>query len=492
MISMASRNRRRATSARRPALCQVAAAVLLCACGAGEIESRKRAGVIDVLEDLYAVSVVDASHAVAVGYRGAVYRTEDGGDSWRSADSPAREPLYGVSMANSRVGWAVGRTGTILRTEDGGRSWIEQANPKRAEATHLFSVHAFDRNRALAVGALGARIATSDAGRTWRDNSLRVRVDDPQFVWLEPDEQAAVLRGGRVYADVTLQDVYCLASGSHCWIVGEFGTIFRSQDGGLSFARSEIASNLPEVMLSFEFDARELSPSALSGVAAFVAKLEPRSDVGVEIDPTVSDAELSIHRPEELFDLIASRLDGVRSALEQAGVRADRLRRLHLPPWEYADWIEYDPRYLERYFAQIRGPVAGVALREVREAFLFDVHFSDSEKGWIAGLGGVTLHSDDGGRRWTRVGGGARDRLDAAAASPFQTAWVRGKGTGCVACADGIADADEAAPIPGGAGFVRDVGFAPDGSGLGFMVGGHGAIWRSRDGGGHWEQVLGP
>ena len=111
----------------------LAQGALLAGCHGLDLSPRHAEGEIDLLDDLFAVSVPDANHAVAVGYHGSIYWTEDGGESWHKGRTPTERMLYGVSMADSKSGWAVGQLGTILRTEDGGRSWTSQPNLKEKE-----------------------------------------------------------------------------------------------------------------------------------------------------------------------------------------------------------------------------------------------------------------------------------------------------------------------------------------------------------------------
>ena len=80
-----------------------------------------RVGEIDIYDDLFSLSVVDERHVVAVGYHGAAYWSEDGGETWRKGKTSTERALYSVSMADRQRGWAVGQLGTILRTENGGR-----------------------------------------------------------------------------------------------------------------------------------------------------------------------------------------------------------------------------------------------------------------------------------------------------------------------------------------------------------------------------------
>ena len=161
-------------------------------CHVLDLSPRFAPGEIDIFDDLFAVSVIDAQRVVAVGYHGSVYWTEDGGETWQKGETNTRRLLYSVSMVDADVGWAVGQLGTIIRTEDGGKTWEAQHNKKVDEESHLFGVHAIDRNRAWVVGVWGARMFTEDAGKTWTDHSVPVTLDHPMFVWLSADDQDRV------------------------------------------------------------------------------------------------------------------------------------------------------------------------------------------------------------------------------------------------------------------------------------------------------------
>jgi photosystem II stability/assembly factor-like uncharacterized protein len=186
------------------------------------------------------VSTPDPNTVVAAGYWGTVYVSDDAGKTWKKGETGTRQLLYDVSMADAKRGWAVGQQGTVLRTEDGGLTWTRQMNNKVAEDTHLFGVHALDEKRAWAIGDWGTRIYTADGGKTWADHSLTIDSTHPQFVWLSLPDQDRVRKGQKVYEDVGLTDVSCLpAERSRCWIIGEFGYIFRSENGGRPGSRGD-------------------------------------------------------------------------------------------------------------------------------------------------------------------------------------------------------------------------------------------------------------
>ena len=205
---------------------------VLAACHDVTFHSRYQPGEIDIYDDLFSVSVVDADFVVASGYHGSIYITSDGGKSWAKQNLPTVHSIYGVSMADRKHGWAVGQRGTILYTKDGGTTWKLQENAKQG-GPHLFGVHAIDANTALVVGEWGSRLRTEDAGLTWEDLSMRVTLTDADFPWLSSENQEIVKSGGLVPKDTVLNNITCLRENANqCWIVGEFGRVFFSTAAG--------------------------------------------------------------------------------------------------------------------------------------------------------------------------------------------------------------------------------------------------------------------
>ena len=63
---------------------------------------------------------------VAVGSRGHVLVSADGGSQWKQVPVPVRGLLTEVRFVGAQTGWAVGHDATILKTIDGGESWTLQ------------------------------------------------------------------------------------------------------------------------------------------------------------------------------------------------------------------------------------------------------------------------------------------------------------------------------------------------------------------------------
>jgi photosystem II stability/assembly factor-like uncharacterized protein len=472
------------------------AALVLAACENVEFKPQYGPGEIDIFDDLFSVSVVDAQTIVAVGYQGAAYYSNDGGETWNKGKTPTIKLLYSVSMADEQVGWAVGQLGTILRTEDGGRTWVEQPNLKKDEGSHLFGVQALDRNRAIAVGTWGSRIYTEDGGKTWNDNSLTVGVEHPQFVWLTLEDQEKVRNGGKVYEDVSLQDVYCLDE-THCWLIGEFGYIFFSDDGGRTWERGEILGGVRMDPIVLGYDQISLGEDDKERLTAFAKKIEDETHLNVLIDPYVSDREIETYYseddPEPLFELISARLDETKGVLEEAGLMTDRLRMYDKPPWDYADFMQHDDTFLQRYVDGRRADVPMLKISVIQNPFLFTVRFSTAKTGMISGLGGVVLRTEDGGRTWHYEMTNRVQALFAVASTPGRAIAVGEKGL--VQYSEDGGDTWHSPTdrqFPPIFTFMRDLNFAADAPKTGFIVGQTGMVLRTTNGGDSWTQVLPP
>jgi photosystem II stability/assembly factor-like uncharacterized protein len=181
----------------------------------------------ELRDNLYGVHAMSTTAAWAVGNFGTIAQTADGGKTWTPVESGTRLPLFGVDFADERHGWVVGKSGLVLRTEDGGATWTTQKTPLSIEK-HLFKVRAVDARTAWAVGDWGTIIHTTDGGATWTDRSLGViKVETIPG----PGRTTAVMSDDIILADVWFPDP------KHGFIVGEFGTLLTTDDGGATWYR---------------------------------------------------------------------------------------------------------------------------------------------------------------------------------------------------------------------------------------------------------------
>ncbi|WP_186510709.1 WD40/YVTN/BNR-like repeat-containing protein [Caenimonas sedimenti] len=175
---------------------------------------------------------------VAVGERGVVALSDDGGKQWRQVPVPTSVSLTAVRFGDGGRGVAVGHGGIVLTSQDSGASWQRRLDGRQAatlavdaarrsgsamrikEAERLVSEGAdkpfldvllLGEQKILAVGAYGIAFASEDGGRTWTP-------------WMDrlPNEKGQHLYLARKAGDTLL-------------VAGEQGLILRSTDNGATF-----------------------------------------------------------------------------------------------------------------------------------------------------------------------------------------------------------------------------------------------------------------
>jgi photosystem II stability/assembly factor-like uncharacterized protein len=225
------------------------------------------------------VCFVNRSCGWAVGERGVIWHTDDGGGTWREQQSGVTCRLDSVCFLDDRHGWAVGGAsrphsnatqGVVLRTVDGGRTWI--AMP-RLMLPRLVQVKFFNANDGVAIGAgstffPSGVFVTRDGGREWQplpgDQSGQWLTGD----FLDADTGAVAGSAGRFATMARRQVIHSpLASSSsrsfHAmrliaptggWLVGDGGLVMTTGDLGRSWQTP--SSELPsDVFGHFDFRA---------------------------------------------------------------------------------------------------------------------------------------------------------------------------------------------------------------------------------------------
>ena len=190
---------------------------------------------------------------LAVGARGHILISKDGGANWQQVDVPTRSTLTGVTFVTNDVGLVVGHDSVILRTTDGGESWDRVYWAPEDEAP-FFDVWFADANNGVAIGAYGSHYVTIDGGLTWdfepigdtdwhlhkiapaddgrlymaAEAGMAYRSDDGGTTWIELPSPY----GGSFFGVLPLEDDVVL-------LFGLRGHLFRSEDAGQSWTTLE-------------------------------------------------------------------------------------------------------------------------------------------------------------------------------------------------------------------------------------------------------------
>jgi photosystem II stability/assembly factor-like uncharacterized protein len=189
----------------------LAACVVVCSVTAYAVSSAEK-GWRDVLDTPAVKSALAPSallnglaragkRVVAVGQRGHVLYTDDGGKSWQQAEVPVSSDLVAVSFGSATHGWAVGHDGVVLHSADAGQTWTRQLDGRQ-------------------VGELMVAHYTREMGASLAADPKRAAA------MLDEAKRFAAQGAENPFLDVWFQDA------STGYVVGAFGLIFRTTDGG--------------------------------------------------------------------------------------------------------------------------------------------------------------------------------------------------------------------------------------------------------------------
>jgi photosystem II stability/assembly factor-like uncharacterized protein len=315
---------------------------------------------IRLSDKFFDVAVTGPERALVVGYGGKILRTEDGGYTWKQVPSGTDVALYRIRFVTPELGWICGQEGLILHSTDGGQSWQRQSTPTRAS---LFALHFVDGEYGWAVGDLSLGVRTRDGGRTWTLRKIAAGAARPRSREEELIEQESIL-----------YDVW-FADRQQGWVVGEFGKLLKTTDGGETWSSHE------ETLLGEEI----------------VDVLDIPTFFGLTARP-----------PGEL---LATGLEGklVRSV---DGGLTWRLEKVESP------FPVVDPLFVPFLFANGKGWAAGASGQVLQRAaadqpwkpaglgmevstWIRGMAWWDENIGWLVGGYGLILHTTDGGRTWS-------------------------------------------------------------------------------------------
>jgi photosystem II stability/assembly factor-like uncharacterized protein len=198
-------------------------------------------------KNLRAVHFVDTMTGWAAGDAGAVYRTTDGGRTWKPLLSGVSANINFIHFLDWNHGWMIGEAikgigardedegeTLLLNTINGGRTWMIQKIP------NLLAVHFTDLQNGWAVGKNATLLRTTNGGDDWKP------VPEIQSVIGLPVESSNYNFGFR--------DVFFLDA-NRGWLIGNFygraqsniGCLFVTEDGGATWKRVPVTLQTQKV-----------------------------------------------------------------------------------------------------------------------------------------------------------------------------------------------------------------------------------------------------
>ncbi len=142
---------------------------------------------------------------VAVGQRGHILTSDDTGRTWQQSEVPVSSDLLAVHFPTAEAGWAVGHDGVVLHSADAGRTWQRQLDGR-------------------ALGELLAAAYSQGSDAKWFAEAKRFAAQG---------------------AENPLLDV-CFQDARNGYVVGAFGLVLRTADGGRTWTPLMHAADNPK------------------------------------------------------------------------------------------------------------------------------------------------------------------------------------------------------------------------------------------------------
>jgi photosystem II stability/assembly factor-like uncharacterized protein len=183
----------------------------------------------DLIHQVYMDVVSAGSRIVAVGELGVIAYSDDQGQNWQQAKVPTSVTLTAVYFPTSQQGWAVGHDGVVLHSSDAGLTWQKQLDGNLVNTLTL----AATKN---VVVALERRIAVASD-----EQLVELERDMEELGYQLADAENAIAAGPvNPFMDVWFADEH------QGLIVGAFGMIFRTEDGGNKWKALNTAIDNPD------------------------------------------------------------------------------------------------------------------------------------------------------------------------------------------------------------------------------------------------------
>ncbi|HJY84675.1 MAG TPA: YCF48-related protein [Candidatus Binatia bacterium] len=310
-----------------------------------------------ITDKFYDVKAISAEKAIVVGYGGKILVTTDGGKTWQAKPSGTDSALYNVKFADAQNGWVCGQDGLILHTSDGGETWHKQESGVNQP---IFAMSFVDKNHGWAVSEQATYLRTTSGGESWETGRIEAS--------LEGVSEEATL----AMVDPVLYDVQFIDEKTG-WMVGEFGKIYHSTDGGMTWNEQQ---------------------GTLLGHAGIDDALNLPTFFGVRFKNSTEGIAVGIEGK------VVETTDGGKTWVFTA---------------EDLAAFSTDPLYALRLFDDGKGWIVGAAGRvlQLRDGdwknaplgrplttWLRSIDFFNEDNGWIVGGYGTILHTTDGGKSW--------------------------------------------------------------------------------------------
>ncbi|MBU0692921.1 T9SS type A sorting domain-containing protein [bacterium] len=200
---------------------------------------------------LYCLRFSSETDLWIVGAQGAVYHSEDAGESWNTVIVPANGGLRDIAFFGTHI-WMTGDNGTVIHSADNGEHWETQ---NVGISSWLSGIDFIDESNGVLVGGYSRIYFTEDGGAHWTQSDFVNDINLRDVDFIDAETISCVGEYGNVFMSYNrgatweryLQDTNVnyysveFIDRWNGWTIGTQGTILRTEDGGETWTRQEIA-----------------------------------------------------------------------------------------------------------------------------------------------------------------------------------------------------------------------------------------------------------
>lgn len=385
--------------------------------------------------DLHSLHFTDSLRGWVVGSSGTIRYTQNGGISWQQQSSGTSNVLRSVYFTNNLRGWTVGNSGTIRHTTNGGANWQQQTS---GTSNVLRGLYFIDIQNGWVVGNGGTIRHTTNGGADWlpqtsgiTDNLYSVHFTDSQTGWAV-GSKGKILHttdGGDNWQQQlsgTADDLFAgyFIDNQTGWVIGDNGTILFTVDGGEIWQQQP--SGYSNALYGVHFSDSQTGWAV--GVAGMILHT---SNSGSNWERQITSATLYGLRSVYFTDNQTGwAVGGGNTILHTSNGGAN---------WQAQTVEDANALYGVHFTDDQTGWAVGSSgtilhtqnggadwQPQTASGHFWGVYFTDNQKGWVAGNNGVIRHTSNGGANWQTQSSGISERLNAVFFTDSLRGWIVG------------------------------------------------------------------
>lgn len=331
----------------------------------------------------------------AIGAKGTILKSNDGGTTWAELSSGTTKDLNSVFFIDTKIGYAVGCGGTIIKTTDGGGTWAALSSGTTADLGYVYFSN-LDTGFVVTNDYGDGQIhKTTNGGATW--TILNCVTKDIQNSG-----------GGRFLSG-------CFIDANTGFVVGRDGLIIKTNDGGKTWSDKNNNISLDKITISLTSPHGEVSWKGLKGheYIGFSSICITDSNIGYAVGGSIAGSAGVVMGS---FGTIIKTIDGGNSWSEiKIGTKEYNQNESDIYEFYSVSFVDNKTGFVVgakgRILKTIDGGVTWATIESGSTKSLTSVYFTDVNTGYVFGEE-TFLKTTDGGSTWLKIDYGKSNKIN--------------------------------------------------------------------------------